>query len=33
VRLVLMGVALIALMVWRPQGLLGKKEEVLIDAR
>lgn len=33
VRLVLMGVMLIALMVWRPQGLLGKKEEVLIDAR
>ena len=33
VRLVLMGVMLIALMIWRPQGLLGKKEEVLIDAR
>lgn len=33
VRLVLMGAMLIALMVWRPQGLLGKKEEVLIDAR
>ena len=33
VRLVLMGAMLIALMIWRPQGLLGKKEEVLIDAR
>ncbi len=33
VRLVMMGVMLIVLMVWRPQGILGKKEEALIDVR
>lgn len=33
VRLVMMGIMLITLMVWRPQGILGKKEEALIDAR
>lgn len=33
VRLVMMGAMLAALMVWRPQGVLGKKEEALLDAR
>jgi len=27
----MMGVMLAALMIWRPQGLLGKKEEALLD--
>ncbi len=33
VRLIMMGVMLAALMIWRPQGLLGKKEEALLDVR
>jgi len=32
IRLIMMGVMLAALMIWRPQGLLGKKEEALLDA-
>jgi branched-chain amino acid transport system permease protein len=32
-RYVLVGGALIGLAVWRPQGILGKREELLIDAR
>ncbi len=32
-RYVLVGLGLIALAVWRPQGLLGKREELLIDGR
>lgn len=31
VRLIMMGVMLAALMIWRPQGLFGKKEEALLD--
>lgn len=33
VRLIMMGVMLAALMIWRPQGLFGKKEEALLDVR
>ncbi|MBK5223439.1 MAG: branched-chain amino acid ABC transporter permease [Acidimicrobiia bacterium] len=33
VRFMLVGAILMALMVWRPQGLFGKREEVLIGAR
>lgn len=33
VKLVLVGVGLMLLMVFRPQGILGNREEVLIDAR
>lgn len=33
IRLIMMGVMLAALMIWRPQGILGKKEEALLDAR
>lgn len=33
IRLIMMGVMLAALMIWRPQGLLGKKEEALLDVR
>lgn len=33
VRLIMMGVMLAVLMIWRPQGILGKKEEALLDAR
>jgi len=33
IRLIMMGAMLAALMIWRPQGLLGKKEEALLDAR
>ena len=32
VRFVLLGVALAVLMIWRPQGMFGKKEEALLDA-
>ncbi len=32
-RLIMMGIMLAALMIWRPQGILGKKEEALLDAR
>lgn len=32
-RLIMMGVMLASLMIWRPQGILGKKEEALLDAR
>ncbi len=32
VRFILLGVTLAALMIWRPQGILGKKEEALLDA-
>ena len=32
-RLMLVGLALMLLMIFRPQGLLGKREEVLLDAR
>jgi len=31
IRLIMMGVMLAALMIWRPQGILGKKEEALLD--
>ncbi len=33
VRLIMMGVMLGVLMIWRPQGLVGKKEEAQIDVR
>ncbi|MGQ0775773.1 MAG: branched-chain amino acid ABC transporter permease [Pseudonocardiales bacterium] len=33
IRLILVGVVLALLMVFRPQGILGRKEEVLLDAR
>lgn len=33
IRFVLVGVALVLLMVFRPQGIFGKKEELLLDAR
>lgn len=33
VRFMLVGFILMALMVWRPQGIFGKREEVLIGAR
>jgi branched-chain amino acid transport system permease protein len=32
VRFVFVGVLLMALMIWRPQGMLGRREEVLLDA-
>jgi neutral amino acid transport system permease protein len=32
-RYVLVGLGLIALVIWRPQGLMGKREELLIDGR
>lgn len=33
VRFVIVGAMLMALMIWRPQGMFGKREEVLIGAR
>jgi ABC-type branched-subunit amino acid transport system permease subunit len=33
IRFILVGVALVLLVVFRPQGIFGKKEEVLLDAR
>lgn len=33
VRFIVMGLMLAALMIWRPQGLFGNREEVLLDAR
>ena len=33
IRFALVGLALILLMVFRPQGLLGNREEALIDER
>lgn len=33
IKWVLVGVGLMALMIYRPQGILGSREEVLIDAR
>jgi neutral amino acid transport system permease protein len=33
VRFVLVGIMLMGLMIWRPQGIFGKREEVLIGAR
>jgi len=33
VRFVLVGLLLMALMIWRPQGIFGKREEVLVGAR
>lgn len=33
VRMIMMGVMLGALMIWRPQGIVGKKEEAQIDVR
>jgi branched-chain amino acid transport system permease protein len=33
VRFMLVGLALMLLMIFRPQGILGKREEVLLDAR
>ncbi|MEE9416108.1 MAG: branched-chain amino acid ABC transporter permease [Acidimicrobiales bacterium] len=32
VRFIFLGVTLAALMIWRPQGMFGKKEEALLDA-
>ena len=32
-RYVLVGLGLIALVIWRPQGITGKREELLIDGR
>jgi neutral amino acid transport system permease protein len=33
VRFMLVGIMLMGLMIWRPQGIFGKREEVLIGAR
>jgi branched-chain amino acid transport system permease protein len=33
VRFMLVGLALMLLMIFRPQGILGKREEVMLDAR
>jgi|TARA_A100001037_G_scaffold261607_1_gene250714 neutral amino acid transport system permease protein len=33
VRMIMMGIMLAVLMIWRPQGLVGKKEEAQIDVR
>ncbi|MEA2010558.1 MAG: branched-chain amino acid ABC transporter permease, partial [Actinomycetota bacterium] len=33
VKLVLVGVGMMLLMIFRPQGILGNREEVLIDER
>jgi neutral amino acid transport system permease protein len=33
VRFMLVGLTLMALMIWRPQGILGDKREIAIDAR
>jgi branched-chain amino acid transport system permease protein len=33
VRFVLVGAALMALMIYRPQGLFGDKKELALDAR
>jgi neutral amino acid transport system permease protein len=33
IRFVIVGVILALLMVYRPQGILGRREEVLLDAR
>ena len=33
VKLVLVGIGMMLLMIFRPQGILGNKEEVLIDER
>jgi branched-chain amino acid transport system permease protein len=33
VRFIVMGLLLAGLMIWRPQGILGNREEVLLDAR
>ncbi len=33
VRFMLVGLALMALAIWRPQGIFGRREEVLLDAR
>ena len=33
VRMILMGIMLATLIIWRPQGLVGKKEEAQIDVR
>ena len=33
VRFMLVGLGLMALAIWRPQGIFGRREEVLIDAR
>ena len=32
VRFIILGVTLASLMIWRPQGMFGKKEEALLDA-
>jgi neutral amino acid transport system permease protein len=32
VRFIVMGITLASLMIWRPQGMFGKKEEALLDA-
>ena len=32
VRFIILGVTLASLMIWRPQGIFGKKEEALLDA-
>ncbi len=32
VRFILLGITLASLMIWRPQGMFGKKEEALLDA-
>jgi branched-chain amino acid transport system permease protein len=33
VKLVLVGVGMMVLMIFRPQGILGSREEALIDER
>jgi branched-chain amino acid transport system permease protein len=33
VRFIIMGLALIALMVFRPQGIFGDRREIAIDGR
>jgi branched-chain amino acid transport system permease protein len=32
VRFIVLGLTLAALMIWRPHGMFGKKEEALLDA-
>ena len=32
VRFIILGITLASLMIWRPQGMFGKKEEALLDA-
>jgi neutral amino acid transport system permease protein len=33
VRFMLVGIGLMALAIWRPQGIFGRREEVMLDSR